>query len=395
MEVGISKVMRTICLKKMGKWMIWRVTKSIDNHEIICMYRGRIIGLDLMRISLAFLIFMFHSRIHVLHCSYGYLNFFVDMGAIAMTGFFLLSGYVINLTYGKKDMSSSGEINCFYMKRVISIIPLYFVWAFLLVVANIIINGKSAAIEELVLFPVELLGIQSVFSSLFSFSHNSGSWFISCILICYFLFPLLHIITNKITDRNRIVLILVLSAILLWSPFVQIFFHLQKIYSNPFLRVLEFSIGIFVSQLNTASSPCKMIRYLRNRFICIMSFVCLIGGVTVARLYNIKADYMLYNWVALPCFISLMVSLGSYNFRKLQNSKIIKYFSELSFCIFLGQIIYVWYVVKYALEYFGWESNMMIILVSFMVVFGIANVLHYFVELPSSKYLKQRLVVNK
>ena len=92
---------------------------------------------------MAFLIFMFHSRVHVLHCSYGFLDYFVDMGAIAMTGFFLLSGYVINLTYQRKDMSSSVELNRFYYKRLISIIPLYFAYAIILVFANVLVNGKT------------------------------------------------------------------------------------------------------------------------------------------------------------------------------------------------------------------------------------------------------------
>ena len=344
---------------------------------------------------MAFLIFMFHSRTHVLKCSYGILNSFVEMGAIAMTGFFLLSGYVLNLTYGKKDMTSSVEIKSFYLKRLITIIPLYFVWASLMVTANVVINGKSAAIEELFLFPVEFLGIQSVFSTLFSFSHNGGSWFISCILICYFLFPLLQIITQKMNDRNKIVLIFVLSAILLWSPFVQHYFRLQSIYSNPFFRALEFSIGVLISQLNLSSGPKKIIIFLRKPFVCIVSMACLITGITVARQNNIPADFMLYNWVALPCFVSLMVSLGSYNFTLLQGSKVIKYLSELSFCVFLGQIIYVWYFVKYVLQYIGCEANIMKILVSFIIVFCIANVLHYCVEVPSSKYLKQKILTNK
>lgn len=343
---------------------------------------------------MAFLIFMFHSRVHVLHCSYGFLDYFVDMGAIAMTGFFLLSGYVINLTYQRKDMSSSVELNRFYYKRLISIIPLYFAYAIILVFANVLVNGKSAIIEELLLFPVEIIGIQSVYSSLFAFSHNSGSWFISCILICYFLFPLLQIITQKMNDRNKIVLIFVLSAILLWSPFVRHYFRLQSIYSNPFFRALEFSIGVLISQLNLSSGPKKIIIFLRKPFVCIVSMACLIIGITVARQNNIPADFMLYNWVALPCFVSLMVSLGSYNFTMLQDSKVIKYLSELSFCVFLGQIIYVWYFVKYVLQYIGCEANIMKILVSFMIVFCIANVLHYFVEIPSSKYLKQRFLTN-
>ena len=371
--------------------------KELDDGNHISTYieRRRAIGLDLMRISLALLVFMFHSRIHVLHCSYGVLNSFVDMGAIAMTGFFLLSGYVINMTYVSMDMSKTEEIKRFYLKRLISIIPLYFVWAFFWVIAHIIVSGKSAAIEELILFPVEFLGIQSVFSSLFSFSHNGGSWFISCILLCYFLFPLLQIVTQKITDRSRVIMVFVLSAILLWSPIVQHIFHCQSIYSNPFFRAIEFFIGILVSQLNTTATLCQLIIFMRKPFISIVSIVALLVGVSVARWINVPGDYMLYSWVALPCFVSLMVSLGSYSLKKIHGSKIVKYLSEISFCIFLGQIIYVWYVVKYVLDYIGCEANIVKILISFTIVLCIANALHYLVELPSSKYLKQRFITNK
>lgn len=354
----------------------------------------RVVGLDLMRISMALLIFMFHSQIHVLKCSYGYLNSFVSMGAIAMTGFFLLSGYVMNLTCGYKDMSDSAEIKRFYLKRIISIIPLYFVWASIWTIANVIVNGKSAAIEEIILFPVEILGIQSVFSSLFPFSHNGGSWFISCILICYFIYPLLQNITKSISNRNKILLIFVLTAVLLYSPLVQHYFHLQILYSNPFFRVLEFSIGILVSQFNLSSNSNKLVSVMRNYFVCALSIVGLVVGITILNMVNIPHDYMLYNWVALPCFVSMMVSLSSYNFKNLQNSKVIKYLSQLSFCIFLGQIIYVWNAVKYVLDYFGTDNNIMKILVSFIIVFCIANVLHYFVEVPSSKYLKHSFLTN-
>ena len=132
----------------------------------------RIIGLDLIRISLAVLIFMFHSHIHVLKCDYGFFNGFIRMGAIAMTGFFLLSGYAINLSSGSKDMSDNKEIKRFYTKRLISILPLYYTWALIVIVTKIVAKGIPALWEELILFPVETLGIQSVFSTLFPYSHN-------------------------------------------------------------------------------------------------------------------------------------------------------------------------------------------------------------------------------
>ena len=143
------------------------------------------------------------------------------MGAIAMTGFFMLSAYAINLSSGSKDMSDMKEIKRFYTKRLISILPLYYSWAIINIVINIISKGDSAIWEELILFPIETLGLQTVFSTLFPYSHNGGSWFISCILICYFFFPFLHQLSKQCYDKERMVVIIILSALLLYSPFVE------------------------------------------------------------------------------------------------------------------------------------------------------------------------------
>ena len=353
----------------------------------------RVVGLDLFRIFLALLVFLFHSRIHVLKCDYGFLNGFVEMGAIAMTGFFLLSGYAISLSSVRKDMSDKGAIKNFYVKRLIAIIPLYYAYALLNVILNIIGRGGVAAVQELLLLPVETLGIQSVYSTLFPFSHNGGSWFISCILFCYLAYPLLSILTRDISDRMRVLLIFVLSAILLYSPFVQYFFDCQKIYSNPFFRLLEFSMGILVAQLNiNTCTKNRLIVLLRTRVACIVTVITLITGVTVARDIGIPADYMLYNWIALPCFISLLISLGHLKFESLQNSKIVRYLSSLSFPFFLSQLLIVWSGVRFLLGRWGILNNMTSILFSLAVCFVLANVYHFCIEAPSAKYLKAKFL---
>ena len=336
---------------------------------------------------------MFHSNTHVLKCDYGLLNGFVSMGAIAMTGFFLLSGYALNLSTARKDISNVKEIKFFYLKRMISILPLYYAYAIVNVLINITTKWPTKNFEEIILFPIETLGIQSVYSTLFPFSHNGGSWFISCILICYFVFPLLNILTRELSDKNRIITIIVLSMILLYSPLVQHAFHLQTIYSNPFFRILEFSIGMLVCQLNiNMSYNNKLIHYLRNRLACICSILTLIGGVSIAHHLGIPHDYMLYSWVALPCFISLLISLGYIRFERLKKTKIIHYLSALSFSIFLSQIIIVWHIVKKTMDYVNCDINIIKILMSAAVCFIIANVFHYCIEKPSSKYLKAKFL---
>lgn len=336
---------------------------------------------------------MFHSHIHVLKCDYGVLNDFVNMGAIAMTGFLLLSGYALNLSTQKMNMTDANDIKKFYLKRLISIIPLYYAWALLNVAINIVTKGTHAAFEELLLFPIETLGLQSIFASLFSYSHNGGSWFISCILICYFVYPLIQILTRGITDRTRLVLIVLLSLMLLWSPIIQYYFHTTKIYANPFFRAFEFTIGILVCQMNMiGDTKLRVIRILRTPLVCILSIVMLIIGVSVASRLGVPRDYMLYSWIALPCFISLLVSLGYLKFERLQGSKIVQYLSGLSFSIFLSQLVAVWHSVRIAMEYIGCSSNIANILLSATICFGLANCFHYFIEIPSTKYLKAKFL---
>ena len=119
------------------------------------------------------MIFLFHSVGH--GGNYGVFQEFVQMGAIFMTGFFLLSGYSLFYTHGSDDFACLHTVRSFYVKRGIGILPLYYATALL----YILFLGTESPVENALLAPAELLGIQSAFSSLFPTSHNSGTWFIS------------------------------------------------------------------------------------------------------------------------------------------------------------------------------------------------------------------------
>lgn len=85
--------------------------------------KTRYLGIDVFRIALAFLIFVFHSKIHI-GCSYGILDNFIGMGAIAMTGFFMMSGWLLNKHHNQVDTVE--DIWQFYRRRAGSILPLYY-----------------------------------------------------------------------------------------------------------------------------------------------------------------------------------------------------------------------------------------------------------------------------
>lgn len=351
-------------------------------------YKCRVVGLDYLRVSLALLIFLFHSHIHVLKCDYGIMNGFINMGSIAMTGFFLLSGYSLNLT--NYTLQDADGIYKFYLKRLISILPLYYVYAIISVAQNIFLGGTDAFCKECVLFPIESFGIQSVFSTLFPYSHNGGSWFISCILICYFLYPLIQMLTRKLSDKNRLIIIFVIGLILIYSPYVQSYFNLQKLYSNPFFRVLEFTIGILVCQMNlNENTDNSLIKILRKSYFFYLTIIIFIVGVSYLHNLGISRDSFVVNCITLPCFISLLVSLGYIKFKQ---SKVLLYFSSISFAFFLSQLKFVWYGVGFVLDKVLCQSNLIRIILSFLVCFAIANFLHFCIELPSARYLKNKFV---
>ena len=73
-------------------------------------------------------VFLFHTNIH-LKAEYGIFNSFIRMGACCMTGFFLLSGYVLSINYNNIEINADSLSN-YYKKRFISLIPMYWIVSF-------------------------------------------------------------------------------------------------------------------------------------------------------------------------------------------------------------------------------------------------------------------------
>lgn len=351
----------------------------------------RIIGLDLLRIALVLLIFMFHSKIHF-QCSYGILNLFVSMGAISMTGFIMLSGYVLYNNYKTKNLLNNGNMKRFYIKRLIKILPLYYSIIFLCDICQLCIGNLSVT-DEIILFPVEAFAIQSTFFSLFSVSHNGGTWFISCILICYAMYPFLQHTLLQMSEKVIYKLLCGVILILLYAPIVGNHFYLEwvTIYANPFYRLLEFTIGIMLAQI-IASNRESILRFSNISTLFTMTFLFILF-VSIAREIDARPhDYMLFNWIAISCFSAIIMILSTMKFHLIQQSKIVGYLSGISFTFFLCQVLPLWKCSRLICTYINNDTNIMKIVVSFILCFLGAVVIHECIEKPSSNYLKMKLL---
>lgn len=361
---------------------------NLINHQGGVFVPNRIAGLDLMRISLALLIYMFHSWMHF-GCTYSYLTDFVSVGAMAMTGFFLLSGYSLRLVYGEQNLMEKHNIGHFYLKRILGIIPLYYFFSLLFV----LLLGNESIVDNALLFPIEVLGLQTTFTSLFSVTHNGGTWFISCIILAYLIYPFLQTICQQISPCAKVFLLVLFIFLDIWAAFISHRFHTADIYDNPFYRILEFACGLLVADVNLSYDN-KFLRLLRSWGVLVVLGIILVVGVSIIQYYENVHDYMLLNILVLPCFAIMLFSLGTLKMPYLEKSKTLGYLGKISYAFFLVQF-FAWEVGKWCVNLIGYDHNWARIFIT-LIYCLLASVLAYeFVQKPIESWVKSRFLHPK
>ena len=343
----------------------------------------RLIGLDMFRVFLMMLIFFFHTSIH-LGCTFGIFTPFVKMGAIAMSGFFMLSGFSIYYSNSDKNYNLNSNVKQFYFKRAISILPLYYVTA----VLYIFFLGKESIIQNISLIPIESLGLQSVFSSLFKITHNGGTWFISCIIFCYLMFPLLLNHIKQMSFKQKNIFYVIICLILIYSPFIVSIFRINNTYSNPFFRLLEFILGCLLASTYKNFKKCKI---LTNKITLLIEIISLVLLITVG--YKLKMqinNYMFYSIITIPIFSLILFNLSINKWGILTKSILLKYLCNISYSFFLVQF-FVWPIMKLLPAIIN-NNNFLKIVISLIICILLSIISYEFIEKLIKKYLYNKLL---
>ena len=340
--------------------------------------------LDIIKICCAVLIYMRHS-ITMFGCTYG--SSLVDGLICATTSpimvcFFVVSGFSIYYNNSNRNLLDAGELRTFYKKRFITLFPIYILVHMLSYV--LVVNTVQQKIYST---PVELLGLQSMYGGLFGISHSGATWFISSLLLGYFIYPLVQELL-KMNQRCIYLVTSVIFFVLVYSEVAMLqIFGVQPGYVNPVFRAMQVAFGAALCMAFTEDDKGN------NKKAAIMMVANLIitGLLTVFALhYKMGIEYVTtpiyYYLIAFAMLISI-----KFKPRLLTKSKLIKYAGSLTFYFFILQV-FLWRLSAKVCGLTGFESNKGKLLVSFVLCVALSIICKELFDKHAQKYLKNKLL---
>lgn len=266
------------------------------------------------RFIAAFYVFVFHTHIRWPLMGPGPLSNVVGQGAVGMTMFFTLSGFILAYRYSQNEFNSRKYL----WNRVARIYPIYFVAAVSalpwLIVQMAATPSKFGAVgllaQYFVLIATGVLMLQAWIPMLFSYWNNNASWSLSVEAFFYILFiPLIRALRHcdwRLLSCLFVAVYLVsLVPILAYCGFDNRPTHaIQIFYAMPIFRLGEFVIGMSVFLLWRQAPALAQRAAWPALFLCLASLIYL--GVVGATL----PLFIGHNWVIIPAVAAAILALA-------------------------------------------------------------------------------------
>ncbi len=296
--------------------------------------------LTFFRFITAFFVFIFHVKIHLgLEIGINLIDRFILQGAIFMSAFFVLSGFILFFVYYKKDFSIEKNRNEYYIRRIAKIYPSY---VFTAILAYFFMNNVSF-IQGLVVFPMTILCLQSLFYSTFPYLLNGGLWSLSVEFIFYCLFPFIKQVFLKATKYLKIIILFSYLGTIYPSIVQSYFGGTDDIYVNPLFRIPEFIFGVCVSYIyinrRVEKSNVKQIVFL---FILLIVTIGILSKNHFLNHVSFSNNYCYYNFITIPLTGTLIYLFATNNnnfLLKITNNFISNYLGKISYAFYLTQFI--------------------------------------------------------
>jgi peptidoglycan/LPS O-acetylase OafA/YrhL len=254
---------------------------------------------------------------------------FFHGGAMAVSYFFVLSGFVLYTAYDEKRIVYADYIK----RRFARIVPVYLLALFLYICISYFFSGFSFSVAGVKLIVVHALLLQAYIPD-YSMNLNLPGWTLSVEVFFYLVFPLLLVLLKRKT-RSFIIM-----AILLYvcSQAIHLYYYplrhtlnsniIDTVFFNPIIHINQFLIGMIGGFLfGKIDAPNNKYRWLLwTTFLTILALMIFLP-------YNVSCHVGL----VAPVFMLFIIGLGVRN-PVLLNIKPAVFIGAISYGIYILQL---------------------------------------------------------
>lgn len=297
--------------------------------------------------------------------------------------FFVISGFVMVYTnYG--DFGKAGSWRLFILKRIIRIVPLYYIFTTLMILMVILFPHLLHTAK------LDILQFASSYA-FWPYARDDGTirpilslgWTLNYEMLFYFLFAALMFIRLHLAIP-LIILLLAVSSLLghLLDPQI----IALKFWTNSI--ILEFALGMLVGLIYLRSGK------FNDHFFWLPAIVAALGSFFVLRVASADIVHLprFISW-GLPAFLLVLVASVVLP-RKIEDRipAIFRFLGDSSYALYLchpfvfGLIGIFWRELELVSPSYGW----LFILVTFVSCCVVSMGIHMWLEGPLLKYMKNR-----
>ncbi|MGK9414784.1 acyltransferase family protein [Pseudomonas cedrina] len=356
-----------------------------DNREVL--------SLTGLRFFAALYVFVFHIQIRWPITEIDFIKNVINQGAIGMSIFFMLSGYLLMMNY----VNAEGNTRRYLVNRFARIYPVYFVAGVVtLPWLGIHFSGNSPELlmnmlKVAFIFIANLFVIQAWFPQMFSFWNNGGSWSISVEVFCYSILPFMAKTIRDYPSKNLIYLIGACYAFSVMAGVsVKLFggYGVPVFYAMPIFRLPEFIIGACVFILLSRHPLHKYFWLIHWASVALL--ICYLG---IAG--NWMPIYIGHNWIVIPVVAITLCALarGGGPIVWLLSRPLFVWYGKISYCFYSFQALIGLTLMSHhdkLIEIIPYLANGKLLIVSaFLVLTALSAFGYYLIEEPSRRLIKR------
>lgn len=350
--------------------------------------KGEIRALTGLRFVAAFCVFVFHIHLRwPLAPQASWLANLIGQGAVGMSLFFVLSGFVLAYRYGSADT----PFRDYFSNRLARIYPVY-VLAAVLTVPWIGVDASTirGAANMIALVAIDALVLQAWFPQLFTYWNNGGSWSVSVEMFCYMVLPFAFQPLRAMSTKRLLQLaaLLYVLAVLPGATLTMFYGEFgRSFYLLPIYRLPEVLLG-----------ACAWFAVARGfrlpTYLLPVSLVVLVAYLSV--LGPRLPMWISHNWMVLPVIAVAIVSLTTQVglISKLLCTTPFVWLGKISYSFYLLQIFLLLYIKTHHTDIVGClpalQDNWLLLTVALGVLVAMSGLSYYLIEEPARLWLTSR-----